>query len=101
MIVNNFDASGVETGPAEADPPLVVDSNGMLSQSIAGEGLKMISRDCTKIGQSAGGMKLIEPPLRHLRNGLEPPAELATKNLLRLFVPERPDHEFRILPLCV
>jgi hypothetical protein len=36
-----------------------------------------------------------------LRNSLEPPAKLASKDLFRLFVPERPDHESRILPPCV
>jgi len=34
MVVNNLDLLGVGSGPAEADAPLVVDPDGMLSATI-------------------------------------------------------------------
>ena len=43
MIVNNLDLLGVGSGPAEADAPLVVDPDGMLSATIPFERLQMVA----------------------------------------------------------
>jgi len=47
MIVHYLNSKGIGFNPAEADPPLVVDSNTALPRPITGEGLQPISRNCS------------------------------------------------------
>jgi hypothetical protein len=44
MEIGNFDLLGVGAGPAEANAPLVIDSNGMLSAATSLQSLQMITR---------------------------------------------------------
>jgi hypothetical protein len=42
VVIHNLHFVGMTLTPNEADPPLVVDSNGMLSVPVAPQGLQMI-----------------------------------------------------------
>ena len=44
MVVNNLDLRGVGSGPAEADAPLVVDPDGMLSAAFPFKRLQTVAR---------------------------------------------------------
>jgi hypothetical protein len=51
MIINDLDIRGPRrpSGPLEADPPLVIDPNAVLSLSVALQGFKSVTRQSTKI----------------------------------------------------
>jgi hypothetical protein len=42
MVIHNFNLEGVARTPNEADPPLVIDSNRMLTLPVASQRLQMI-----------------------------------------------------------
>jgi hypothetical protein len=44
VIVDNLDFMRVTIAPAQADPPLVVDADAVLSFSVAGQALQTIAR---------------------------------------------------------
>jgi len=98
MIVHYLNCQRIGSNPAEADPPLVVDPNAVLPHPVTGEGLQPIPRNRAQVGNSSRRMNMIELSLRHRGDTLKLPAELAPENLFGLFVPERPDHNSKILP---
>ena len=51
MIVGNCDIKGVGLSPGETNSPLIVDPNGILSQSIPAQSLQMISWNRPQIGE--------------------------------------------------
>ena len=57
MIVGDFDVQGIAVSPAEADPPLIVDPDAVLTPPIPGQLFKAISGRNSQIGQSIGGVK--------------------------------------------
>src|ERR1039457_3219083 len=91
MVVYNLNVNGIRLHPAEADPPLVLDLNAVLSQPITGQGFEAVSRNRAQIGEFPSGMNVVQLPLCHRSDALELPAELASKHLLGFFVPERPN----------
>ena len=97
MVVHNLHVNGIGLNPTEADSPLIVYSNAILHQPIAGESLQPVPGNRSQIGDGRR-VDLIEPSLRHWGNALEPTAELATEDLLGLLVAEGPNHSSRILP---
>ena len=60
MVVHNLNLEGIRFTPAEADPPLLVDPNAGLPQAITGEGLQMIPRNRSEIGNHRRRMNMIE-----------------------------------------
>jgi hypothetical protein len=65
MVIDNLDRVRIPVFPFEADAPAVVDSNTVLSQSIAGQRLEMISWDHSEIRQRSRGVQMIQLSLRH------------------------------------
>ena len=57
MIVGDFHIQGIAVSPAEADPPLIVDPDAVLTLSIPGQLFKAIPGRNSQIGQSIGGVK--------------------------------------------
>jgi hypothetical protein len=97
MIVHYLNFKGIGCNPAEADPPLVVDPNAVLSRPITGKRFQPISGNLSQIGDGRRRLNVIELSLCHYGNTLKLPAELAPEDLLGFLVPERPDHSSRIL----
>ncbi len=93
MIVHDLNFKRVAFIPVKADPPLVVDSNTVLTSPIAGQGFQPIPRNRSQVGNRCRRMKVIELPFRHDGDTLMLPAELAAEDLLGFLVPERPDHD--------
>src|ERR1022692_693729 len=92
MIVHYLNFNRVAFNPAEADPPLVVDPNTVLTSPITGQCLQPISGNHSQIGNGCRRLNVIELSLGHHGDTLKLPAELAPEDLLG-FVPERPDHD--------
>jgi hypothetical protein len=91
MIVHYLNFNRVAFNPAEADPPLVVDPNAVLTSPVTGQCLQPISGNHSQIGNGCR-LNVIELSLGHYGNTLKLPAELAPEDLLGFLVPERPDH---------
>jgi hypothetical protein len=98
MIVHNLYVHGIRLSPTEADSPLVVYPNAVLTHPIASEGLQPVPRNRSEIGNDLRRMDLIQLTLRDASNVLEPAAEFPAEDRLALLAPERPDHSSRILP---
>jgi hypothetical protein len=50
VIVRHFDIVGIAVGEPEADPPLVVDGDGVLSLAVCAEPVKPVARRNPEIG---------------------------------------------------
>src|ERR1017187_2967853 len=64
MIVHDLNFKRVAFIPVKADPPLVVDSNTVLTSPIAGQGFQPIPRNRSQVGNRCRRMKVIELPPR-------------------------------------
>ena len=60
MVVANLHFGGIQSLPAEADPPLVIDPNGVPSSTVPLQSLKAVARRDSEIGKLSGGIKLDE-----------------------------------------
>lgn len=88
MVVHNLDIQGVRASPAEANAPLVVDTNAVLPFAIAAKDLQTIARNSSEIGEGGRRLDVVQLPLCTRSNTLKFPAELAAEHLLGLAVPE-------------
>jgi hypothetical protein len=97
VVVAEFDIVRVSVLPAEADPPLVVHANAVLSFAVARKCLEPVARRDTQIVEAKSGVYEKEfsmcPPL-NVR--WEPPRALPSEDLLGLRIPEAPDHGSRV-----
>jgi hypothetical protein len=57
MVVHDFDVVRITFVPTEAQPPLIVDSDGVLPFSVALEGLQSIPRQTSQIVGRAGRLE--------------------------------------------
>ena len=92
MIVHYLNVKGIGLNPTEADSPLVVDPNAVLSGPISEQRFQPIPRDHPQIGNGWRRVNVIELSLGHYSDTLKLPAELAPEDLFGFLVPERPDH---------
>jgi hypothetical protein len=65
MIVHNLHVVGVAFVPDKANPPLVVDSNAVLSLPITFQRLQAISRRGSQVTEFNGRIQLAQLPKRH------------------------------------
>ncbi len=94
MIIADFDIIGISPGPAEADSPLVVNSDTPLAFSLASELLKPIRRRDSEESQGCRSMNLRQfakaNPLNIRR---QPRRKRTLENLLGILGPKRLNHE--------
>jgi len=80
VVVNDLYLQRIAFLPDEADPPLIVDSNAVLSRSVAPQFLKPVRWRNTQRIQAAGRRENFELSRRHALNILgQPSREPATK----------------------
>jgi hypothetical protein len=58
VIIDDLDVVGIPTGPAEADPPLVVDPDAVLAVPISCQCFETIARRGLEVVEGAGPMKI-------------------------------------------
>lgn len=92
MIIRDLNLMGTVSQPDETDPPLVVDSNAVLSRAISFEFLQAISGRSQHILEVGGAVQHRELPLGSLPNIGELFDVLSCKQQLRLLVPKTSDH---------
>jgi hypothetical protein len=102
MIVNDFDILGTGVRPNEADAPLVVDPDTVLSDAIATQQFQPVSRRRSKITQRLGVMELPQFALSNpLQIGPQPPGEASVEQRLGILIGKRADHPLAVYPRCV
>lgn len=92
MVIHNRHFGGAGPGPAEDDPPLIVDANGMKAAEISPQGFETISRRDTKVGKRARPVHLHELAQGDTGDGGEPPVFFLVEKLPGIGVGERLDH---------
>lgn len=82
MIVDDFDSVRVAVAPHEADPPLVVDADGMLASSIAAHRFQLVSGRGSQNAKLGGRMNLEQFTESNTFKGTEAFAVVIAKELL-------------------
>jgi len=57
VVIDDLNVVGVVADPAEADPPLVVDTDAVLTETIRGKLLQMIRRRHSEVSQTGRGIE--------------------------------------------
>ena len=97
MVIHDLHINGADARPHEADAPLVVDTNTVLTLPITFQRLKVVARRSFQEFESLGRFKLSELALRNLHERFELLRAFAFVQRLRDFALERPDHETSVL----
>lgn len=79
VVGGHLDLGRPVLGPGEADPVLVVDADAVLPVPISLERLQAVAGRDLEVGESGGGVELIEPPPRD-------PPEVHRQELPRRFL---------------
>jgi len=97
VVIDDLNVARIRIHPSEANPPLIVDPNAVLTFSVTGEGFETIRWNDSQIGERRCRMELVQFPLRYPSDTLVFPAELTPEDSFGLLVTERPNHDSRIL----
>ncbi len=92
MIVENFYVIRVPIAPDKADPPLIVDSDRILTVPISSQRLQSIPGKRSQDSQFSRGVELKQFAQRGSFDGLEPLAVMVVKKLLDLPRGKTEDH---------
>jgi hypothetical protein len=99
VVVSYLDVCGTSGGPGEADAPLVVDADAVLTLAVAVQLLEAVARRNPKVVDVIGG---VEDQKLAVSNSLKVGAELAdvraTPYELGFLIRERLDHSQSITP---
>src|SRR6266404_1905214 len=98
VVVDDFDALSTSISPNEAEAPLIVDPNAILTRAAAAQRLQPISGRSGQIAQFFCIMELPQFSLRRALNiARQPRCELAMEQGLGLPVGKRADHSCRLI----
>jgi hypothetical protein len=97
VIVHNRHVGCVNADPTEANPPLIVDPNAVLSAPISSKRFQTIPWNRNQIGERSSRVQVVQLSLRYGSDPLEFPAEFTARDLLGLPIQEAPNHASRIL----
>ena len=92
VVVNDLNVLGSRRGPAEADAPLVVDADTVLSFAIALEHLEPIAGRGTQEPECRRGLELCKLPGGHLNDRPETGRFASFKELASIAASEALDH---------
>jgi len=97
VVVADLDVIRVSVFPAEANSPLIVDSDAVLARAVSRESFQSIPRWHPKVVQPFNGVQeqqLSVRPSLHVRSELT--STLPLEHLSRLSVPKRPNHRSNV-----
>jgi hypothetical protein len=92
MIIDDLDAFRRAFAPDEAESPLIVDPDAMLTLPVATQSLKPVSWNCRQVLQPIGVVQHPKLPPCHGSQVAESAVLLAVKELLGLLAAEGPYH---------
>jgi hypothetical protein len=78
MVIDDLDVVGITVAPTKADPPLIVNSNAVLSFSIARKAFKPIAGGSFEIIEAAGVVYLHQFSVRNLHDDVRDAFQEAT-----------------------
>ncbi len=96
MIVGDFHLVGIAITPLEADPPLIIDSNTVLSLPVSPECFQPVSWRGSEISKFRSRVQLPQFPPRNPFDADKAPDPFPRVEPFRLCRPERLDHLYRI-----
>ena len=91
MVIRDLDIYRPAFRPDEANPPLLIDPDAVLSGAVAFQCLQRIARR-TEIVERPGRVQLKQFSNGGLFDGLKSPGSDSKKHLLSFGISERPDH---------
>jgi hypothetical protein len=92
MVITDFDICGVCTGPVEANPPLIVDADGILSLAISLESFETVSGRDGQIRECDGFIHLNDLAEGGSRDRAVDPALPGFVKVLGFAILERENH---------
>src|SRR4051794_17041451 len=93
MVIDNLDALGAALRPGEADPPLVVDPDAVLADTVSPQGFQPVARRRRQVAQVLRRVDLAQLALRHaLDVAWKSPGEPAMEQSLGVAVGKAADH---------
>lgn len=97
MIIDNLDRMRIAILPAEANAPLVVDADAVLSHAVTFERFELVARGHFQFFQQPRAMQVqkLAPP--RTINGPESQDRLIVEQRFRILAPEGLDHRHRVL----
>src|SRR3990167_5098830 len=100
VVIGHLDPGEALGLPAEDDPPLVVDPDGVESPAVAPQRLEPVARWYCQITQAHGGVQVLQLALgRPSELRREPPCrdrQPVVKQVVGQAVPEGPDHRVKL-----
>lgn len=93
MVVHNLDVRRIAVFPSEADAPLLIDPDAVLTFAVTLERFQLIrgwDREISKVDRAVEVLQLLARPLQNL--SIEPSDELTAEHRFRILGSERPDH---------
>jgi hypothetical protein len=88
MVIHDLDIETVPSAPLEAESPLIVDPDAVLSLAVASQGFEAVSRDRGKIVQARCRVQGFELAPGSLLDGLETPYKSIFEQILGISAPE-------------
>lgn len=99
MVVDDFNLFGISSGPNEADAPLVIDADAVLTLTVAREGFEPVAgRKLQKIELHGGVEQLKSGQRPFLDVGRQPPGAGAFPKAGRFGAGEALDHTAKLAP---
>jgi hypothetical protein len=92
MVINDLHTLSAMTGPAEADPPLIIDPDAVLSFSVATQSLQPIAGRNPQVIEAGGDLELAQLAASHDRDTLKAPDALSAREGFGVGTPKRTDH---------
>jgi hypothetical protein len=89
VIVHNLNIVGLAVTPNEADSPLIVDPDAVLTRSTPFQCLQTITGRDAKVFKTAGCVKIQEPAACYTLNRIEPAHKAILEQSLGVFARER------------
>lgn len=102
VVVDDDDLGDIAVVPAEADAPLVVDADAVLTTPIAFQRFQPIGRRDTQILETGSGIEHAQLASgNRLDIGRQPARALATPDLFGFLIDKAPDHTATITALVI
>jgi len=92
MIIHNLYFKRIAPSPAKTDPPLIVDTDAVLSLPFSLEGLQAVSGRGSKVAQLHGAVQLAQFPAGGPLERDKARHTLAQVEFLGIAAAKRPDH---------
>jgi hypothetical protein len=96
MVINNLDRMSAAILPDEADAPLIVDSDAVLTRPVSFQTLKSVARGNIQTVQRDSGVEQLQLDPRRLGDGFEPLHADIVEELFSVFAAETDDHVIMI-----